>query len=254
MSIADRLLLKLKRAEDPRSQAARKQIGQVFHADPPVPSFALPLLRLVYDGYYVSVALWRAGCAFFVWKPLFRSRCVRLGRRLRLGALPFVSGHVEIEIGDDVEFTGKVDILCGRFLDRPRLVIGDRVVLGGRGLISVNQEVVIEEGVCIADGFRISDNDGHPRAADLRASHAPLTAKDMRPVRIRRLAWLGRDCHIMKGVTIGEGAIIGANSVVISDIPAYAIAMGNPAEVYFRNAGRPARQAAPQRTNTAPQE
>jgi acetyltransferase-like isoleucine patch superfamily enzyme len=39
----------------------------------------------------------------------------------------------------------------------------------------------------------------------------------------------------MKGVTIGEGAIIGANSVVISDIPPHSIAMGNPAEVYFRN-------------------
>lgn len=254
MPVAERLLLKLKRAESPPARAARRWIGGLFHADPPVPPFALPLLRLAYDGFYIGVALWRAGCAFFLWKPLFRSRCARLGRRLRLGALPFVSGHVEIEIGDDVEFTGKVDILCGRFLDRPRLVIGDRVVLGGRGLISVNQEVVIEEGVCIADGFRISDNDGHPRAADLRARRAPLTPKDMRPVRIRRLAWIGRNCHVMKGVTIGEGAIVGANSVVISDIPAYAIALGNPAEVYFRNAGRPAGQAEAQRSNTAPQE
>jgi serine acetyltransferase len=43
----------------------------------------------------------------------------------------------------------------------------------------------------------------------------------------------------MKGVTIGEGAVIGAHSVVISDIPPYSLAMGNPAEVYFRNFGRP---------------
>ena len=42
----------------------------------------------------------------------------------------------------------------------------------------------------------------------------------------------------MKGVTIGEGAIIGANSVVISNIPDYCLAMGNPAEVLFRNIGR----------------
>lgn len=48
----------------------------------------------------------------------------------------------------------------------------------------------------------------------------------------------------MKGVTIGEGAIIGANSVVISDIPPYCIAMGNPAEVYFRNINRKTRARA----------
>ena len=45
----------------------------------------------------------------------------------------------------------------------------------------------------------------------------------------------------MKGVTVGEGAIVGANSVVITDVPAYSLALGNPAEVYFKNFGRPKR-------------
>jgi acetyltransferase-like isoleucine patch superfamily enzyme len=194
--------------------------------------------------------LWRLACSYFVWQPLFRSRCVSVGKGLQLAALPFISGHAEIVVGDDVEFTGKVDILSGRFLDRPRVVIGDRTGLGGGTLISVNQQVVIEEDVLIAQGCRISDNDGHPKAADLRARHAPLSPRDIRPVRICRSAWIGRESHIMKGVTIGEGAIIGANSTVICDIPPYSLAMGNPAEVYFRNIGRPAAQ----RTSTAPQE
>ena len=43
----------------------------------------------------------------------------------------------------------------------------------------------------------------------------------------------------MKGVTIGEGAIIGANSVVISDVPPFALALGNPAEVLIRGFGKP---------------
>ena len=43
----------------------------------------------------------------------------------------------------------------------------------------------------------------------------------------------------MKGVTIGEGAIIGANSVVISNVPPFALAMGNPAEVLIRGFGKP---------------
>jgi acetyltransferase-like isoleucine patch superfamily enzyme len=254
MPITDNLLLKIKRGGTPWSRAIRRGIHGLFRADPPVPGFVLPLLRLVYDGFYFSIAMWRIACAFFIWKPLFRSRCVRIGKRVQLSALPFVSGHVEIEVGDDVNFAGKVDILCGRFLDHPRLVIGDRSGLGSGMLISVNQEIVIEEDVLFAAGCRISDNDGHPRAADLRAQNAPLSARDIRPVRVCRSAWIGRDCHIMKGVTIGEGAIIGSGSVVISDIPAYAIAMGNPAEVYFRNAGKPAGQSAAQRTSTAPQE
>ncbi|MCB1439558.1 MAG: CatB-related O-acetyltransferase [Nitratireductor sp.] len=43
--------------------------------------------------------------------------------------------------------------------------------------------------------------------------------------------WIGRETVVMPGVTIGDGAIIAANSVIVSDIPAYAIAGGNPARV-----------------------
>jgi acetyltransferase-like isoleucine patch superfamily enzyme len=103
----------------------------------------------------------------------------------------------------------------------------------------VNKEVVIEENVRIPHDVRISDSDGHPREADLRRANLPPAAKDIRPVRICRDAWIGNGSHIMKGVTIGEGAIIGANSVVISDIPAFSLALGNPAEVYFKNYGKP---------------
>jgi serine acetyltransferase len=45
--------------------------------------------------------------------------------------------------------------------------------------------------------------------------------------------------YVMKGVTIGEGAIIAANSVVMTNVPPYSLAVGNPAEVMFRNYGRP---------------
>ena len=254
MSFAVGLLLKIKRGETPLFRAIRRGILGLSRANLPVPRLFFPLLRLVYEAYYLGVWCWRRAWSFFLWEPLFRSRCARAGKRLRIWALPYVGGHVEIDIGDDVEFIGKVDIVSGRFLEHPRLVIKDRAAIGQTTLIAVNQEVVIEEDVLIAPGCRISDHDGHPKAADLRAQQAPLSPRDMRPVRICRSAWIGRDCHIMKGVTIGEGAIVGANSVVVSDIPPYSLAMGNPAEVYFRNIGRPANQAAAQRTTAAPQE
>lgn len=48
---------------------------------------------------------------------------------------------------------------------------------------------------------------------------------------IQNDVWIGVDSIILRGVTIGNGAIIGANSVVTKDIPEYAIAVGNPAKV-----------------------
>jgi serine acetyltransferase len=60
----------------------------------------------------------------------------------------------------------------------------------------------------------------------------------------------------MKGVTIGEGAVIGANSVVISDVPDYALALGNPAQVLIRGFGKPstARKAALPQADQSEQE
>ena len=108
---------------------------------------------------------------------------------------------------------------------------------------------------------RISDTDGHPRQADLRAANLPADVRDIRPVRIGKYAWVGNGSHIMKGVTIGEGAIIGANSVVISDIPPYSLALGNPAEVLIKNYGKPSKKkpeagqaAEVQRSSVAPHE
>lgn len=175
----------------------------------------------------------------FYREPLFRSRCASVGRNLNLYfEMPYVQGHAEIVIGDDITIAGDLAIISGRFLDRPKLRIENRTVIGGGTVISVNREVTIEEDVMISTNCRVADNDGHPRDAQLRAAYAPLEERDMRPVRICRYAWIGNGTQIMKGVTIGEGAIIGANSVVISSIPPYCIAMGNPAEILVRNVGR----------------
>ena len=58
-------------------------------------------------------------------------------------------------------------------------------------------------------------------------------------MRICRYAFIGNGSHVMKGATIGEGATVAANSLVISNVPPYSLAVGNPAEVLFRNYGLP---------------
>jgi acetyltransferase-like isoleucine patch superfamily enzyme len=134
-------------------------------------------------------------------------------------------------------------LFTARIIDKPRFVMKDHAEIGWNVTVVANEEVLLEEHARVSNDCRISDSDGHPRQADLRAQGLPMDRKDIKPVRIGKHAWIGVGTHIMKGVTIGEGAIIGANSVVISDIPPYSLALGNPAEVYIRNYGRPSRKA-----------
>ena len=126
---------------------------------------------------------------------------------------------------------GDLGITSGRTFDEPTLILEDRVQIGHRVSIVVNREIVLEEGVMIANNCYITDTDAHPRDAEKRLPSQPPSAEDIKPVRICRNAWIGVDCTIYKGVTIGEGAIVGTRSVVIANVPPYAIAMGNPARV-----------------------
>ena len=58
------------------------------------------------------------------------------------------------------------------------------------------------------------------------------------PIRVERNVWLGFDVCVLPGVTIGEGSVIGARSVVTSDIPPFTLAAGNPAQPIRRSTPR----------------
>jgi len=149
--------------------------------------------------------------------------------------MPDISGHAEIHIGNDVNIFGHLGITSGRVVERPRLIIKDRADIGHMVSIGVNKEVIIEEDVNIASYVRILDNDAHPRDPDLRAADLPPAEDEIKPVRICQRAWIGQGSYIMKGVTIGEGAVVGANSVVVTDVPPFAVVMGNPARVVVKD-------------------
>lgn len=254
--LIDRLILKIKRENTPVFRGIRA-IARFFMRPvaPRIPNALRPILRLGYELHFGVIVFFRMLVNCLYRHPLFQARCVSVGRNVSIDNMPFVVGQSEIRIGDDVWIGGNVVIISGRFLDRPQLVIKDRAELGWNVQITVNSEVIIEEDVRVSYDCRISDSDGHPRQADLRAQNAPVNLSDIRPVRLCRHAWIGNGSHIMKGVTIGEGAIIGANSVVISDVPPYCLALGNPAEVLFRNYGKPSkpRTAAPAPPESEPQ-
>ncbi|HZD32643.1 MAG TPA: acyltransferase [Candidatus Angelobacter sp.] len=240
MDAISNLILNVKRGTTPLHRFLRKAMGRFYRPQiPPLPGLLRPPLRFFYELHYLIVVALRSLITICYRLPIFQARCEKVGKNLSIDGLPFVSGHVKIEIGDNVWLGGKVAVLSGKMLDDPTLIIGDYAELGWNVLVTVNRLVVIEEHVRVSYDCRITDSDAHPQEADLRAMNHPARPEDCRPVRICKYAWIGNGTHIMKGVTIGEGAIVGANSVVMTDVPPYCLAVGNPARVYLKDFGLP---------------
>jgi acetyltransferase-like isoleucine patch superfamily enzyme len=239
------VLLKVRRGDTPFYRAVRRGVKAVAASTLPFPR----VLKSVLSGAFhlhnaiATGAGWAA--TYFYREPLFRGRCSSVGKGFRLARLPFVQSHAKIYIGDDVNFFGKVDIFSGRIFDEPRLVIHNRVDIGHTVIFIVNKEIIIEDDVNVASGVRFMDTDAHPRDAASRIADLPPSPDEIKPVRVCRNAWIGHNVFVLKGVTIGEGAIVGVNSVVVTDIPPYSVAMGNPARVVVKNLERPAASAAP---------
>jgi acetyltransferase-like isoleucine patch superfamily enzyme len=130
-----------------------------------------------------------------------------------------------------------------------RIDIEDDVYLGDGTLISAANRVSIGQGVLLAHGVQIFDNDSHAKDELERVKHfqeirgaghegGPFQHVAAAPVNIHRHAWIGFQSIVLKGVSIGHGAIVAAGSVVTSDVPAHAVAAGNPARV-VRTLGDP---------------
>lgn len=234
MTSMQSVVLRVKRADTPFFQFARKFLESCFTANIPVPRILKPVGRLFYEFRFFLPVLWKRLKSLLYTCPVFCCRCESVGKHLQLCALPDVHGHASLYIGDDVHFSGKLAITSGRFNDRPTLRIGNRAFIGHNVTITCNREVVIEDDVLIAGDCKISDYDGHPASFERRVSNGLPHAEDMQPVRICKGAWIGAGVFILKGVTIGEGGVVGANSVVTRSVPPFCVVAGSPAKVVKR--------------------
>ena len=235
------MILKVRRGETPFYRSLKSAARTVQTSTLPLPRMVRPLLRFGFDVQSGVADGGRWLFSYFIREPLFRGRCESVGKRFRMFRLPFVVGHTKIFIGDDVNFFGKVDIFSGRIFDEPKLILHNRVDIGHNVTFVVNKEIIIEDDVNVASGVRFMDTDAHPRDTKDRIADLPPKPEEIKPVRVCRRAWIGQNSFILKGVTVGEGAIIGVNSVVITDVPAYSVVMGNPARVIVKNLERPER-------------
>jgi len=229
--------LRIRRQETPFYRFLYNLALRVKTANLPLPAIVHPVLSLFYSWHHALLAFLRWVATYFYIEPLFRGRCESIGKRFTLYKMPYVIGHTRIRIGDDVNFFGKLDIFSARLFDNPTLIIHNRVDIGSHVTFVVNKEIVIEDDVNVASGVSFMDSDAHPRDVQERIADLPPRLDEIRPIRICKNVWIGRGASIMKGVTVGEGAIIGVNSVVVTDIPPYCVAMGNPARVVYKNIG-----------------
>ncbi|MCR4662799.1 MAG: hypothetical protein K5622_02785 [Endomicrobiaceae bacterium] len=107
---------------------------------------------------------------------------------------------------------------------------GKNIKIGKNVFINACCRFQDQGGIEIGDGSLIGHNTtiatlNHDFNPDKRANLHPS------PVKIGKNVWIGSDCTILPGVEIGDGAVIGAGSVVTKNIPANSIAVGSPARV-----------------------
>lgn len=113
------------------------------------------------------------------------------------------------------------------------ITIGNNVGISGSTICATNS-VTIGNNVLIGSGCLITDTDAHPIDwRDRREGNNEKTCSA--PILVGNDVFIGARSIILKGVTIGDRAIIGAGSVVTHDIPADSIAAGNPAKVIRHN-------------------
>ena len=111
--------------------------------------------------------------------------------------------------------------------------LGDNVYIGPRALFyCTNSQIVIEGGVSIGPSVSIIAGDHNYRTVGkfIIDETAKLPENDQ-DVIIEPDVWIGCNVTILKGVTIHRGAVIAAGSIVIKDVPPYAVVAGNPAVV-----------------------
>lgn len=142
---------------------------------------------------------------------------IRVGRAASLcdGTVLDVGPRGQISLGDYALVTAAW-IICD-----------ERVEIGDYALISWN--------VVLMDTYRVPfDVAQRRRVLELLLCRSPRRLDShvpARPVRIGRNVWIGFEACVLPGVSIGEGAIVGARAVVAEDVPPYTVAAGNPARV-----------------------
>lgn len=145
----------------------------------------------------------RYGCFNGLKAALLKLLGAKIGRRVTFYPGVWIAPGRNLVVGDDVDFALDVLVTTGGGVE-----IGDRALIGYRTqILSTNHTIPPDQG-------RIFD-----------AGH------DAKPVKIENDVWIGANCLILPGVTVGEGAVVAGGSVVTKPVEPFTIVGGAPARV-----------------------
>lgn len=162
------------------------------------------------------------------------------------------SAHATVEIHPDARVfnplfpkaitLGEETLLMGELLVYPpggRITVGGWCYIGPGCKIWSMTNIMIGHRVFVSHGVQIFDNNSHALSADERhqryrelrtmGRHLQEERVISKPIMIEDDVWIGFNAAILKGVTIGKGAVVGACAVVLHDVHPYTIVGGNPA-------------------------
>jgi len=155
------------------------------------------------------------------------------------------------ESKDRVVFGRNSVLSCRIVLERNigTVSVGNDSFIGGSQIICAHR-IDIGSNVLVSWGCNIVDHDSHSldwsdRAEDVRKWREGLLTGglekasalknwdvvEMAAIKIQDKVWLGMNVTVLKGVTIGEGAVVAAGSIVTKDVPPWTLVAGNPARV-----------------------
>ena len=175
------------------------------------------------------------------WRRMIKSHklCTSLGENTVIEAsIERRQSGGELHVGKDGLIRGTL------VLERAesRIRIGDRVAIGGGTILDCAQEIVIEDDVILSYDCLLADSDNHSilfqdrknDVANWKKGFHDWSKSAMAPIRIGRGAWIGARACILKGVQVGEGAVVGMGSVVTRNVEPRTVVAGNPARMIRR--------------------
>lgn len=164
---------------------------------------------------------------------LFRFKCTEIGENFKMTEFakrPIIQGLGKIRIGRDVTVVGLVDLIANNTTyPECEISIGDGTIIGRNCSIRAKQRVSIGKKCLLAPYVRIYDHSGHPLDPEMRLRMENEPKEQIKEIVIGDNVWIGEFAHIQRGVKIGQGAIIGAHSVVINNVAENTMVFGVPA-------------------------
>lgn len=166
----------------------------------------------------------------------YSSQFKQCGKSVRFEKMDLLVGGTFISIGANTRFQRHLYLTAwNRYKDQyfsPNIIIGTDCDFGAYNHITCVNRIVIGNGVLTGKWVTISDNNHGGTSYEnmlIRPQERKVVSKG--EVCIGDRVFIGDKATILSGVKIGEGTIIGANSVVTTDLPSYCVVGGNPARI-----------------------